>query len=81
MRFPWPRGYVSFKAWVTSLAELNVPEDLGVPVSDTRRQRAAEHAMKLPVKILLPLVVCIFPVLLIVLLGPAVLTIMDELGG
>lgn len=81
-------GVDDLRAVVTALTQA---EQLGVPVSDTlriqadevrarRRQRAAEHAQKLPVKILLPLVVCIFPVLLIVLLGPAVLTVIDELG-
>ncbi|MBA3655235.1 MAG: type II secretion system F family protein [Actinobacteria bacterium] len=44
-----------------------------------RRQRAREKAGKLPVKIMFPLVLFIFPSILVVILGPAAMSVSSQL--
>ena len=66
-------------------------ETLGVSISKVlqvqseqlrieRRQRAEEQAAKAPIKMLFPLVGCIFPSLFIVILGPAFISIIQTMS-
>jgi len=67
-------------------------DDYGIAVADVlrtqasemrlkRRQRAEEKAMKIPVKVIFPLMLCILPALFIVLLGPAALDMVKAFRG
>ncbi len=46
-----------------------------------RRQDAREKAAKLPVKLLIPMMLFIFPALFVVIIGPAAISIMSKLGA
>lgn len=65
-------------------------DQMGIPIKNilkvqsaqlrlARKQRAQETGMKAPVKMLFPMIVFIFPALFIVILGPSVLNIMNNL--
>lgn len=73
---------IELRAFVSAMVQAS---ELGVPTSQVlheqakemrtkHRQLAEEKAQKLPVKILFPMMFCIFPALFIVVLGPAVLS-------
>ncbi|HSK98051.1 MAG TPA: type II secretion system F family protein [Euzebyales bacterium] len=77
------------KHFVTAVLQA---DHYGVPVSQVlrnqadelrakRRQRAEEAARKLPLKLLFPLVIFVLPPLFIILVGPAVLQLMETITG
>jgi len=52
----------------------------GAQLREKRRQVAKEKAMKAPIKILFPLMLFIFPAIFIIILGPAVILMIEMLG-
>lgn len=77
------------KTFVSSLAQA---DRLGLPIGNVlreqaqqmrlvRRQRAEEKAQKVPVKILFPMLLFIFPALFIVIIGPGAIRMMDAFSG
>ncbi len=75
------------QAFVTAVVQAG---ELGVPVAGVlrehardqrtrRRQRAEEQAQKVPVKLLFPVLFCLFPVIFVIILGPGMLRLLDAL--
>jgi len=80
---------MEMRTFVTALVQA---DRLGLPIGGVlreqaqqmrliRRQLAEEKAMKVPVKILFPLLLCIFPALFIVIIGPAGVRIANVFGN
>jgi tight adherence protein C len=77
---------------LTFIGSMIQADQLGVSISKVirtqaqqirqkKRQRVEEKAMKAPIKMLIPLVLFIFPTIFIVLLGPALINIMKTFTG
>jgi tight adherence protein C len=77
------------KNFVSSLVQA---DKLGIPIGQVlreqtrqmrivRRQRAEEKAQQVTVKILFPLLLCIFPAIMIVIVGPGAIRIMEAFSG
>ena len=77
------------RSFVTAVVQAG---ELGVPIADVlrehardqrtrRRQRAEEQAQKVPIKLLFPVLFCLFPVIFIVILGPGVLRLILIIHG
>ena len=76
------------KSFTTALVQA---DRLGLPIAqvmreqtgamrEARKQKAEEKAQKVTVKILFPVLICIFPALFVVILGPGVIRIIGALG-
>ena len=58
----------------------NVLRNQAVQLRLNRRQQAQEKGMKAPVKMVIPMILFIFPVIFIVLLGPTVIQLTSQFG-
>jgi len=58
----------------------NVLRAQSAAMRQSRRNKVEEKAQKISVKILIPMVLFIFPVIFIVLMGPALIKILEQLG-
>lgn len=75
----WVNMMIQTDRFGTSIADsLRIHSDT---LRTKRRQRAEEAAAKLTVKMLIPLVLFVFPALFVVILGPAVIIMREFLGS
>lgn len=77
------RVFVSaiIQADTLGIAIANVLQVQAENVRQLHKQKIEEKAAKLPVKILIPLVMFIFPVMFIILLGPAIPNVINAFSG
>ena len=59
----------------------NVLNEQSKEMRSARREMARERGQKVPVKILAPIMLCFLPTVLMIILGPAVISIMRALSG
>lgn len=80
---PELRSFVSalVQAGELGITIANVLREQAKEMRLRRQQRAEEKAQKVPVKILFPLVFCLFPSLFIVIIGPGAINIMHAIFG
>ena len=76
----------SFVSSVVQAGELGIPvarvlREQASEMRVRRRQRAEEKAQQVPVKIMFPLITCLFPALLVAIIGPGVISIAHALFG
>ena len=76
-----------FRSFISAMVQ---SAELGIPVAHVlreqakemrvrRRQRAEEQAQKVPVKITFPLILCLFPALMVIIIGPGIIEIFHSL--
>jgi len=76
------------KTFANSMAQ---SDQLGIPINNvlkvqaaqlrvTRKQQAQEKGLKAPVKMMLPMVAFVFPVIFIILLGPTIIQLIEQFG-
>lgn len=77
------RGFVlaMVQADIFGVSVANVLRAQSDELRTKRRQRAEEKAMKTPVKLLFPMIACILPALLILIVGPGAIRIVHTFGN